>query len=278
MPKQNKTILAIVADTHIGSTVALCPPVVNLDDGGTYRASRFQHWLWECWKDYWGQVKKAKSTDNRLIVVVNGDAVELDAKRRSTQLITTNRANVLSMAVDTLAPMYDATPDEVIFVRGTAAHTGKSGSGEESLAADLGAKKSPYGTYTWWEVLAKIGGVQFDISHHGRMGRLPWSEKNSLHRLAREVQLAYLDRGQRPPDVVVRSHNHRWGDTYDNEPVRVISTPAWQLKTEFGYRIGSTRPADIGGLLFVLDGSGAVPYDTKIIYPYRRGAFKVYTI
>ena len=34
--------LILLGDTHIGSTVALCKPVVELDDGGTYRASRIR--------------------------------------------------------------------------------------------------------------------------------------------------------------------------------------------------------------------------------------------
>ena len=34
--------LLFLGDTHIGSTVALCKPTVDLDDGGTYHASRAQ--------------------------------------------------------------------------------------------------------------------------------------------------------------------------------------------------------------------------------------------
>jgi len=45
--KRDTVIVAVVADTHPNSTVGLCPPEVELDDGGTYHASKAQRWLWE---------------------------------------------------------------------------------------------------------------------------------------------------------------------------------------------------------------------------------------
>ena len=58
MPRRKATnadrplILRVTSDLHAGSTVALCPPKVQLDDGGKYEASKAQLWLWECWLDF----------------------------------------------------------------------------------------------------------------------------------------------------------------------------------------------------------------------------------
>lgn len=42
--KKNRPInyIVCVSDTHCGCGLALCPPEVQLDDGGTYSQSRLQ--------------------------------------------------------------------------------------------------------------------------------------------------------------------------------------------------------------------------------------------
>jgi hypothetical protein len=46
-------LLVLTGDLHVNSTVALCPPTVELDDGGTYHHSRTQAWIWNRWIDFW---------------------------------------------------------------------------------------------------------------------------------------------------------------------------------------------------------------------------------
>ncbi|HKB55397.1 MAG TPA: hypothetical protein VKD22_15470, partial [Ramlibacter sp.] len=41
------TLIAIESDKHAGSTVALMPPEVPLDDGNTITANKAQLWAWE---------------------------------------------------------------------------------------------------------------------------------------------------------------------------------------------------------------------------------------
>ena len=114
--------LICVSDLHINSTVALSPPVVNLDDGGTYHASRGQRWLWECWLDF---TERVTGLPGRKVLLINGDMGELDTKRRSNQLITVNKANIQRLVLDTLEPLVTAV-DSLIVIRGTMAHTGKA--------------------------------------------------------------------------------------------------------------------------------------------------------
>ena len=130
-------LLAAVGDTHIGSTVGLCPRRVELDDGGTYEASKSQRWLRECWEDYWQQVKARKRKKTRVVALLNGDLA--DRNRHSKyQLVMINRAVIQRMMLDVLEPVLDIA-DAIIVVRGTEAHVGGSSEMEEWLAADIDA-------------------------------------------------------------------------------------------------------------------------------------------
>jgi len=124
MDKTNRVALIVTSDHHINSTVALCTPVINLDDGGTYHASRTQRELYNCWLDFWQQAKEL-TTGYKRVGVFNGDLGELDTKKRSIQLVTLNKATIQRMVIDTIEPAL-AILDSVFVMRGTAAHTGKS--------------------------------------------------------------------------------------------------------------------------------------------------------
>ncbi|MBU2177537.1 MAG: hypothetical protein KJ556_20795, partial [Gammaproteobacteria bacterium] len=71
--KTEKPVLTVhFGDTHIGSTTALCPPIVRLDDGGEYRASREQRWFWDCWLRFWDDVSVLKRKYRARVVAIDG--------------------------------------------------------------------------------------------------------------------------------------------------------------------------------------------------------------
>lgn len=82
------TTLAIVADTHAGSTVGLCPPRVTLDDGGECAPSKEQRRMWGWWLEYWQEVKRRQG---EVVAIFLGDMIEGDTKQRSTQVVTRNK-------------------------------------------------------------------------------------------------------------------------------------------------------------------------------------------
>ena len=182
--------LIIASDLHSNSSVAVCPPVINLDDGGTYHASRMQRQLWDWWLDSWDQVKALD--DYEKVLVLNGDLGERDAKNRSAQIISVNKATQLKIALSVIVPALDAV-DRVYVVRGTEAHTGVASELEESLAADITTavpfdKKA--GIYSWYQIRGKLAGKRVDIAHHASMGSLPWTKANSANKLAALAQVA----------------------------------------------------------------------------------------
>ena len=261
------TLLIACGDLHTNSTVGLCPPVIQLDDGGSYHASRVQRWLWDCWLD---QVEKVKAIEaRRKVLVLNGDLGELDTKRRSTQLISGNKATILSLVLQTIEPLFSVVTD-VVIIRGTMAHTGKGGWLEEAIAADLdhavrpGKMKSPA---SWYHMRGVFAGVRFDIAHHVSMGSAPMYEKNAANRASAIALWRYMvDMQQDPPDVLLRSHNHRYADSGGNYETFAVCLPAWTTKTEFAYRIGAENTiADIGSMLFYCEG-GKYTYERL---PYK---------
>jgi hypothetical protein len=249
----NKTAVIVVSDAHINGTTALSPKVVPLDDGGTYHANKLQRALWETWIQFVADVDRM-TAGMRRIVVMNGDMIELDTKRRSIQLITLNKAQISRIVIDTLEPILDIA-DNVIVTRGTAAHVGKSAWSEELLANDLDntIRESEHAA-SFWHFRGIVAGVKFDIAHHGRMGSNVRTSKNAANLLAFDTMSNYLSMEAPAPDVVIRSHNHRRSDSGRNYKTFAMFTPAWTFLTEFGYRIGAENSiADIGGDIFICD-------------------------
>lgn len=253
-------ILAVISDIHIGSTVALSPPSIQLDDGGEIRpfggnSGRALRWLWQNWEDAWKLADKlCDQYKAPLWVVHNGDAVDGD-HHGIYQTWTRNMEEQIGIAEEVLRPVRDRA-ERFFMTRGTDAHVGKSAWSEELLAQMLDATPNKAGgTSSWWHLLMECDGVRFDIAHHGRLSRLPWTRPNTCSRVAAQVVMRYAtpNRIKRMPHVVVRSHMHLFAESGTNYPVRVVSTPAWQLVTEFGNRLDPGELADIGIVFFVCD-------------------------
>ena len=238
----------LMGDHHIGSSVSICPPVVDLDDGGTYHASRGQRWLWDCWQDVIDRAGKV-----RPVLILNGDLAEGDAKARSTQVVTRNKTTVLRMAADVFDPLAK-TCAGVYATRGTPAHVGKSSNLDEAIAEDLDAAQTPEKTYSWWELPLQYGRFRMAVAHHVTAGGMPWTRKSAAQKLAARIVFNAAERGEVAPDLVVRGHVHQWFDSYDAHRTRVVILPAWTLATEYIHRIEPGALAEIGAALVRTDG------------------------
>ena len=262
------TALVHISDLHINSTVALCTPTYHKDDGGTGRYSAAQRWIWHNWLDFLDKVEEAKKHD-KVILVINGEVVDGDKKNRSNQICCRNEADYKQLAAEVLDPLVKMV-DLVYVTRGTEAHTGKSAYLDEEMAKDFEAERDPAtGNYSWWTLPLKVDGVTFDISHHVSMGQLPWTEKNAAMKLAVVTMMRYMEHGDKPPDLALRGHVHRWSDSYDAFPTRGIIGPAWTLKNSYIYRLGSSaKLSEIGG--FIVHTSAGHYEVQKIKYTPKR--------
>jgi len=241
-------VVAVVGDLHINSTVGLCPPKVQLDDGGTHLMSKAQRWIWRCWLDFWQYVDNLDRS--ALYVVINGDIFE-GLHHNTTQLVSHNENTQFDMAVRVLEPVARQA-DHLFIVRGTEAHTGPSAQWEERIADDLSAARDRVGlTASWWHLPLDVEGVLLDIGHHPQTSsRRPWTQDQAAARQAAITWAEYHDIGQEPPAVVVRSHVHQFARGYRGDTLGVFCPP-WQITTAFGRRLGTGRRIEpIGGLIF----------------------------
>ena len=267
-------LVVAIADLHINSTVGLCPPAVNLDDGGTYRASKSQRVVWSAWKQFWELVaEKAKAEKARLYVVVNGDLNDFNV-HDGAGLISRVRSDVIKMSVQVLGPVLDIT-SRLFIVRGTEAHTGRHANLEEAVAKDIGAiKDDEAGTWSWRWLRAEFNKVLFDISHHPQtFARRPWTVGSAPARQSAIIRDEYLERGERVSDIALRAHVHYYVPGAREPKPQVFYLPPWQLTETYARRLGATACRPIGGLWFLCQ-NGDYTWDAEIWKPRKLGIGK----
>jgi hypothetical protein len=264
-------VIAITSDLHCGSTTGLCPESIQLDDGGEYRASKAQRWMWQGWKDYWKQVESIRIKEKaKLYTVFNGDLV--DGNHHGTTQILSGNPNGQAAALNAAMTVPLALkPDKIWITRGTDAHVGQSACSEERIADGLRRDKRPVvgdpntGTASQWHIRMEVEGTRLDFAHHGRVGTRPWTKPNVTANLAFEIFCDHAKDGIPHPHIAVRSHMHQLVDTGSIHPVRLIQTPCWQFGTSFIHRIAPGKLADIGGVIIVLR-KGQAPDVRPIMY------------
>lgn len=277
MKKPRPVVLAVVSDLHAGSSVALCPEVVPLDDGGEYRASKPQAWLWSCWLDYWQRVRAVRSEYGAdLYVIFNGDLVDGD-HHNTSQLLSRNPNAQASVLNSAMRVALDEKPDRLFIVRGTEAHVGHSASAEERIADGLRRDKRPIqgdpetGTASWWHLRMEVQGIRLDVTHHGRTGMREHTRGSAAVLHAHDILLAHVKDGHAPPHLCLRGHYHKFNDSHDAAKVtRVITTGAWQLKTGYVHKVAADSLADIGGLIAVIE-NGVLLEPEKVHFKAERG-------
>ena len=246
--------IIVISDTHCGCQFGLCPPVVQLDSGGEYRANKFQNDVYKKWLLFWNEWVPRVTEKEQYIIVHNGDVIDGVHHGTVTQ-ISQNINDQLIVAQKCLEPIItNKNCVGYYHIRGTEAHVGKSGQYEEMLARSLGAVKDEFGNYARFEMWMQLQSSLIHFSHHiGTTGSVSY-ESTAPHK---ELVEAYLESGRwgdHPPDLVVRSHRHRQYEeriASKNGYTMSITTPGWQLKTPIVHRSASGRSSSpqIGGYL-----------------------------
>jgi hypothetical protein len=270
-----KTVIAIIGDTHVGSTVGLCPPGQWQHEDGYHRPGPFQKLLWKEWSEYWAKVRAARE-NARLIVVHNGDAVDGN-HHRTTQIWTPmpgeqERAHIECMDWALNEVGFDEEAgDQLYYTSPTKAHGGEGNQSDERIARDLGAvfRKKPKrkggkdGSALFPHLSLSLhgGSVRIDIKHHGPgPGTRLWTKGNALRSILKNIYIEALERSEKIPKkwFYVWSHNHRYLPPErvhtNNGTLEGTLMPAFQGITHY---IGTKQPgdmvADIGAFYFVVD-------------------------
>ena len=250
--------IVCISDTHVGGRTGICPPVVNLDDGGTYHPSKYQKILLEWWNHFWSEFVPSVTKGEPYYVVHNGDCVD-GAPHHSVAQISHLMDDQVTAAVDLMKPVLANKKCAGYFhIRGTEAHVGKSAELEERTAKILGAIPNEDGQHARYDLWVQIGGTErrhlIHFLHHiGTTGSTHYESSAVMGELAAELVEA-ARWGERAPDAIVRSHRHRAIEVRIPTDIgwrSAVVTPAWQLKTPFAWKIPGARlaPPQIGGIV-----------------------------
>ena len=246
--------LILIGDTHIGDSLGLChKDGARLDDGGHYLPNRLQKIVWNWWEEYWGEWVPFVTKGEPFAVVHMGDVIDY-SHHHSTSIFSHNINDQMRAAYDIMHPVVELCEGRYYHLRGTEAHSGPSSVEEERLAHSLGAKPNQDGQYARYDLWLQVGSGLVNLMHHiGTCGSMA-SESTAVLRELTEAYQEAARWGTRPPDILARAHRHR------NIEVRIITqngfataftTPAWQLKTSYAWKIAGARQStpQIGGSL-----------------------------
>jgi hypothetical protein len=91
------------------------------------------------------------------------------------------------------------------------------------------------------------------------------------------VSLSYVERGLKPPQLVLRGHAHRIDDSGHKLPnTRALVLPCWQLRTAFGYKVAANNTrADIGGAIFTIENGRYSFDDSRLRYMAAPGQQRI---
>jgi len=118
---------------------------------------------------------------------------------------------------------------------------------------------SETGTASHWNVTLDVQGVRINLARHGKVGTRPWTKMTAPYTTAFEIWTEHHLRDEPHPDIAIRSHHHRYADTYHAYPTRLIQTGAWQLATAYVHKVAPNSLADIGGCIITIrDGEPSV--------------------
>jgi len=249
--------IVVVSDTHFGCQYALCPPRITLDGEGEYRPSPLQKKLWLLWRHFWDEFVPEATKGEDYILVHNGDIVDGFHHQAST-LISINLADQHRIAMDVMTPLLkDPKMKGYYQIRGTEAHVGKSAQNEEKIAKELGAIGSG-GLASRYDLWVEIGDggttklIHF-LHHVGSTGSQAY-EATAVHKELVETYTECARWGQGIPDMIVRSHRHRYIKTEiatEGGMGSAVVTPCWQGKTPFVWKIPGARVSvpQFGGLV-----------------------------
>lgn len=248
----------VVSDLHCGSTVALCPPGFDTEEGQTIGLSDWQAWMWDRWRELIGYTKERYGKLDALIV--NGDAIDGD-HHRTMQVWSKNLGDHLRAAHHCLQPLAELA-ERVYVVLGTEVHTHGL---EHALANLLAAERQSKARPAFDRLELSIGGNLLVTVHHMPTTSRAWLRGNALGMELANHRLHAAEVGARIPDVLCLAHRHQFG-AYTDHAGSVFATPSWQGPTRYVYRVAPAARWQVGAVFLELE-PGHVRLDPFIRRP-----------
>ena len=254
----SKDLIVVCGDMHAGSTVALCPPTgVFTDDGNKVQANRLQKVLYKEWRKHWDATRRLQDEekpDTSTLILMGATT---DAFHHGTpQTMSPNDSIHVRIAVKCLE-------DEPLTmewtgihaIRGTGVHVGgDQASLEEGMFRVLRKDGHPFVDDPDFPRLTspvrrvEIGGLLVDARHTGRMGQRARTVESQLVWYRQDIEDEHRLDEVRPPDLALRAHLHRYGDSNRGHrwKTRVIQGPCWKGPDSYSAQRGFESMPTIG--------------------------------
>jgi hypothetical protein len=142
-------------------------------------------------------------------MIVNGDVTQ--GQKYKDQLVTTSIANQFLIAEANLRPWTERIKGLQIvrFGFGTGSHLFEEGTSPTIVSRLFRAEHPNIDVGLVRHGLLDVMGVTVDYAHHGpSQGIREWTKGNVLRYYLKSIMSGALKSGQKPPDVVARSHYH----------------------------------------------------------------------
>jgi hypothetical protein len=273
--------IVVVSDLHVGCQMALCHPDGALmtesttgKEAGRYMPSSFQRNIYRLWRKFWDVHVPELTEGEPYDIVINGELIDGSHHGSVTQW-SQNITDQARHAVELLRPIREACRGKFYVLRGTEAHSGKSGQFDAWAANQLEATPTKSGVYARYELWKMLRGGLIHFNHHIGTTSSSAYESTAVYK---ELVEAFVEAGrwnERPPDVIVRSHRHRHfcvEIATQNGKATSVVTPGWQGKTVFAYKIAGARQSQpqFGGIVLSWSESEKFIYERHRVWRLER--------
>jgi len=256
-----RQILAVANDLQCGGTTSICPPRVELDDGGIYQSSKLQKSVFNFWKRAWKKISEIAG-DDEIIFVMNGEPG--DGDHHETYQLWSKRLFDQANAAITCLNIPSQMASKVYCIRGTPVHSDNKFDIDDIVARELGAHK----LRSHFSVELTIQGHRFFFTHQGpNPGYRDHTWGDGIRRELRDQFYRSIRAGRTPPDYFIWGHFHQkayapFNVEYKKKDLTMHGyiVPGWQLSTAYISRLKKGEEIMQIGLLYFIIEDGKVSH------------------
>jgi len=270
-----RKIVALLGDTHAGSKLALMPPDITLHDEGPDgqivelipEQTASQRYLWELYQGHVRRVMEIAGRDE-VVVVHNGDVCQ--GNRYPVELVSTRVADQIIIGCANLSQwLVHSNVKTMRLTASTGSHAFGEATADILVAEMMQQRYQGASIQAMYHGLMEIGGVTFDVAHHGPYpGSREWLRGNVARLYLVDLMLREIANGNTPPRVVVRSHYHSFVRV-EAEVGRYRSVlyvlPSYTLIGDYAHKAARSPDRVTNGLLALEVGEGEILREHRLM-------------
>lgn len=251
--------LVVISDLHAGSRLAPIPPNMRDNYGAVYTQNNAQAWLWDRWREFWGEFVPWVVGKDEWSFVLNGDAVEGVHHNNHHERVdnATNTDGDIARAL--LEPVLAKAKKKYV-VLGTRCHVHDA---EHSLGKALGSEKDEVGQHASQVRYIRLGKHLCRFGHHISGTARHDMRAAKVGQMVGQMAMVAGQDGTEFPRCCVWSHRHTHIQVRDESSVGV-TTPPWQLGGWHASKLGIERSV-VGGIVLSVNEYAQTPRVTEYV-------------